>query len=743
MKTLLVLAIFAFPLLSQTLTRANVTDILGFENSQNGRLAATWNAGNSPDIIADSQVVQAGRYSARITRTSPASFTTISAAIPNNFSAQIVELRGFVKLENVEGNIAIWLRQDGPGGTLAFSTLQTQNIRGTADWKEYAIQLRLEPNGRQIAFGFLVSGAGRAWVDSLQLLADGQPVAEAPEQAPSVLATDREFESGSGINVTELTDTQVANLVTLGKVWGFAKYHHPVIAAGNRHWDFELFRILPSVLSAEDSAGANTTINEWLLRLGQPRECGPCPALNPNGLQLAPDVEWINDSSVLGEALSETLQTVYRRRSGANQFYAGRVAGIGNPTFENELAYQALRHPDTGFQLLALFRFWNMMQYFNPNRDIMGDDPTQASAYWSGVLNDAIRPFAFAPDRLSYQRALILLIAKINDTHANLWTGTAAIPPMGSCYLPVDTRFIDEQLVVYRRTGRDLAAGNPFQDGDIINRLDDAAVSDLVTEWLPYYPASNIATKLRDIARNATRGACGRVQVSVSRGEEQMELTASRLPTNSINFTRTSIHDLPGDVFQKLSGDIAYLKLSGIRAAESASYIRQAAGTRGLIIDIRNYPSEFVVFTLGQLLVSEPTTFVNFTVVDLANPGAFYWNQTATLIPQSPRYAGKVVILIDEVSQSQAEYTAMAFRTAPGAVVVGSTTAGADGNISFIPLPGAQSSYVSGLGVFYPDRRPTQRIGIVPDVLVTPTIAGIREGRDELVEEAIRIIREQ
>ena len=47
---------------------------------------------------------------------------------------------------------------------------------------------------------------------------------------------------------------------------------------------------------------------------------------------------------------------------------------------------------------------------------------------------------------------------------------------------------------------------------------------------------------------------------------------------------------------------------------------------------------------------------------------------------------------------------------------------------------------ISGLGVFYPDKRPTQRIGIIPDIVVTPTIAGIRAGRDELFEEAVRQI---
>jgi len=46
---------------------------------------------------------------------------------------------------------------------------------------------------------------------------------------------------------------------------------------------------------------------------------------------------------------------------------------------------------------------------------------------------------------------------------------------------------------------------------------------------------------------------------------------------------------------------------------------------------------------------------------------------------------------------------------------------------------------ISG-GVFYPDKKPTQRVGIIPDEEVKPTIAGIRDGRDELLEVAIRHI---
>jgi len=99
-------------------------------------------------------------------------------------------------------------------------------------------------------------------------------------------------------------------------------------------------------------------------------------------------------------------------------------------------------------------------------------------------------------------------------------------------------------------------------------------------------------------------------------------------------------------------------------------------------------------------------------------------------------------VLVDETSQSQAEYTAMAFRAA-GATIVGSTTAGADGNVSQLPLPFGLRTMISGIGVFYPDKRPTQRIGIVPDVVVTPTIAGIRAGKDEVLDAAVQIIATQ
>ena len=94
--------------------------------------------------------------------------------------------------------------------------------------------------------------------------------------------------------------------------------------------------------------------------------------------------------------------------------------------FGNELSYQGLKLPDAGYQLLALFRFWNMVQYFYPNRDIMADDPATSQDYWDKVLAESIPAIALSRDGVTYQQELMKFIARIHDTHANLWSSLPA-----------------------------------------------------------------------------------------------------------------------------------------------------------------------------------------------------------------------------------------------------------------------------------------------------------------------------
>jgi C-terminal processing protease CtpA/Prc len=161
--------------------------------------------------------------------------------------------------------------------------------------------------------------------------------------------------------------------------------------------------------------------------------------------------------------------------------------------------------------------------------------------------------------------------------------------------------------------------------------------------------------------------------------------------------------------------------------------------SKAIVFDLRNYPNG-TMYHVSTYLNAKPVTFSKFTKPDFAYPGMLdttYHMYTGRV--NKNYYKGRVLVLVNEETQSHAEFTTMILQTAPNVTVVGSQTAGADGDICWLPLPGGYRTAFSRLGVYYPDGRETQRIGIVPDVQVLPTIQGLIQGRDEVLEKAMEL----
>lgn len=575
----------------------------------------------------------------------------------------------------------------------------------------------------------------RAWLLSLAwaglvVLATGcnDPVGTGSSTPPP--EEDHEFDGGSGVSAQQPTAVQVENLALLAKVWGFAKYHHPRVVDGSRNWDYDLFRALPAVLAAPDRGTATAALVAWLDGLGPVPPCSPCAA-PPGDAYLLPENDWIEDAGVLGAALRDRLVDIHQNRPASSaQRYVSFAPGVGNPLFTGEERYAAHAEPDAGYRLLALFRFWNIIRYWFPYRDVMGED-------WDAVLSAFIPAMLSPMDGDAYRLTLIRLSAHVHDTHANIWSDLHLQPPTGTEEAPVILRFIEDELVVTGYTDDQFGPTTGLEVGDEIRAIDGVSVASMVDSLRAYYPASNEAARLRDIARRSTRGTTAPVSLEGVGASGAFSKVVARLPRGTLSLGSAYVHDLPGPAFRMLTDSVAYLKLSSVEGARAADYIAQAQGATVLVIDIRNYPNDFVVFALGGHLVTGPQAFARFTTADPTNPGAFVWTEPVTHSPREPAFTGKVVILVDETTQSSAEYHSMAFRVAPDAIVVGSTTAGADGNVSRIPLPGDVEGMISGIGVFYPDGTPTQRVGIVPDLVVRPTVEGIRAGRDEVLEAGV------
>lgn len=154
------------------------------------------------------------------------------------------------------------------------------------------------------------------------------------------------------------------------------------------------------------------------------------------------------------------------------------------------------------------------------------------------------------------------------------------------------------------------------------------------------------------------------------------------------------------------------------------------------IFDVRLKP-QGTIYSIVNKLFSERINNANITIPDNTYPGTYYWNESEMGQGTTKPYKGKVLILMDENTRSHSEFTIMALEQYPEALKVGCQTAAADGNVAWIYLPGGIHTAFTTMGVFYPDGRPTQRVGMVPDIEVRPTIQGIREGRDEVLAAAL------
>ena len=75
----------------------------------------------------------------------------------------------WVKASKVNDWAGLWMRVDGKDrpNTLSFDNMQDRPIKGTSDWKQYAIVLDVPEDSKAIAFGILVSGPGTVWIDDI------------------------------------------------------------------------------------------------------------------------------------------------------------------------------------------------------------------------------------------------------------------------------------------------------------------------------------------------------------------------------------------------------------------------------------------------------------------------------------------------------------------------------------------------------------------------------------------------
>ncbi|RYD80275.1 MAG: peptidase S41 [Sphingobacteriales bacterium] len=515
------------------------------------------------------------------------------------------------------------------------------------------------------------------------------------------------------------------------KIWGFLKYHHSVVGKGIIDWDSQFTTKIKDLSSLSSKQEINQYYITWIRSLGKNGECKNCQTEKESTFRLNNDFQWLRDSAMFDKALIDELANIKNNRNQKSNYYVSRVKGVGNTGFENEKQYADSIYPSSEMRLLTLSRYWNIISYFFPYK-YKTDQP------WNSVLVEMIPKFKNAADTTSYHLAIKELTAKIDDSHAQFSTGNTN-KYFGFKWVPFNFKIIDDKAVVIGFHNEALSKKDDVRIGDVFTKIDNLTISEILKKNSRFIGASNEAVKRRGAYYILFNGDKDKLETEFERDGITTKKTLSRYGYDKINYKWNALNGT--DTSKILRGNIGYVNMGNLEQKQVDLVLKSLQNTKAIIFDVRNYPKG-TFYRIAQFLNNDVKPFVKFTIPDLKNPGNYTYTDPMYCGKINPDYyKGKVVLLCNEQTQSHAEFTLMALKTAPNVTVVGSQTSGADGNVSEIILPGNFKTMITGIGVYYPDGTETQRIGIVPDVVVKPTIKGIRAGKDEVLEKVIFVLK--
>ena len=521
-----------------------------------------------------------------------------------------------------------------------------------------------------------------------------------------------------------VSDTQ--KLESLCRIWGFLKYYHPKVAQGRFNWDQQLFQKIDELKSIDDKKELNTLYAEWIDSLGKIETCSECSKKNDKVYFLKNfDLSWIENNDLFSKNVTKKLHYIENNRNLGESHYLGK--GGRKVYFRNENSYGS-RFTSQSISLLELFRYWNYVEYFFPYK-------YETDQNWNSVLTEMIPKFLNSDSDETYHLTLAELVTKTDDSHAYLFSKEISLNQYGNRRVPVEYSYAEGKLVVTKINSTAFKEKTPLLVGDVIYDVNGKTIPQLVNSFGKYVPASNSWGKIEKVKSHFLSTNRDSISMKIERGGHNLSITSRTYFAKDIIRTQNK----SPENWKLLEKQIGYVNMGILKKEDLDMMYKNLQSTRAIIFDLRNYPNQ-TIEPLSQLILPEIATYYLFTFPETDYPGKFYSRKNIIGRRNKEYYKDDVVVLVNESTQSQAETTAMMLRQHPKAKLIGSNTSGANGDVITFKIAGLDTRF-TGLGAYYPDGRETQRIGIIPDIIVKPTIQGIREGKDEVLERALLYIK--
>ncbi len=362
---------------------------------------------------------------------------------------------------------------------------------------------------------------------------------------------------------------------------------------------------------------------------------------------------------------------------------------------------------------------WNVFQHFYPYFDQVPGD-------WERVLDRALdRTFADR-DRGGHHETLRWMVAQLHDGHANVFD-----PRLDQEVAPL--AFTEAEGRVFVRAVRSELTSE-VRVGDEIVSVVGRPVGEVLEERMALFSGSPQWRRHRALFELVLGPAGGALQLELLRDGRRV---AASVPLGR----QGPALELPEPIAEMADG-VYYVDLGRAAWPAIAERLDQLAAARGVVFDLRGYPAGNHMIL--QHLTDGPLESAKWNVPLAIHPDrrdlvGYDTSGRWEMPPAEPRIRGRAVFLTGPAAISYAESVMAIVKHYRLAEIVGSPTAGANGNVNPFELPGGLRVSWTGMRVVNHDDSQHHLVGVTPTRAVEPTVAGVLAGRDEVLEAGLAI----
>ena len=534
----------------------------------------------------------------------------------------------------------------------------------------------------------------------------------------------------------QISNQQISRIASFTKVWGFLKYYHPGISNGNIDWDSVFVTMLPQIIDS-NFGEFNNGISDLINGPGEIQSCPACEDIRkyPKEWIRNLNLDWIDEDALLTDSTASQLHYVFNNRYQGEGYYVAYVmdeeAKQGPVKFTNEKEYNdSLLMNDYRYRLLALARYWNAIEYFFAYKYLLSYD-------WNQTLQVYIPIFYKKTTLIDYNMNITSLTRKIEDSHAGGAHSRYLLTHLWDKKPPFDIITINDKTLVNDIISEELNKINDIEIGDEILEIDSMPVEEARAALYDFCKGSNERNSNRAIDSQLLFGHTDTSNLAILRNGEKLYVPVVRYPFRA--YWNIKQEEDPVCI---VKDNYAIIDLGLMNSKEQIDSVMKIAKEKdAIIVDLRHHLG-FIWEDLEAHFVDERIPGFRAFEPSLNDIGTFKpYIADKMQLDERENYNGKIIVLVNEFTQSYGESCAMFFQRLPSSIVVGSQTAGANGNTAQITLPGKINARFSNIIIEYPDGRQSQKTGIQLDYQVELTIEDILNEKDPYIEKAEEVLK--